>query len=184
MCSKRFLVHKVDRSVTGLVAQQQCVGPYQLPLSNCAVLARSHLSTEGVAIAVGEAPQLSALSPSRMAKRCACEMLTNLCWASVQHRNDVRLSANWMWAAKLDGEGARMYEACEALCDALIITGTAVDGGKDSLSMAAADGIAVSWTYEQLRSKYGASVQAKAFDMTEVDKFLRERVPACQPCGA
>mgnify|MGYP004266809885 FL=1 len=50
--------------------------------------------------------------------------------------------------------------------------------------MAAADGIAVSWTYEQLRSKYGASVQAKAFDMTEVDKFLRERVPACQPCGA
>lgn len=51
-------------------------------------------------------------------------------------------------------------------------------------SMAAADGIAVSWTYEQLRSKYGASVQAKAFDMTEVDKFLRERVPACQPCGA
>ena len=64
VCSKRFLVHKVDRSVTGLVAQQQCVGPYQLPLSNCAVLARSHLSTEGVAIAVGEAPQLSALSPS------------------------------------------------------------------------------------------------------------------------
>ena len=140
VCSKRFLVHKVDRSVTGLVAQQQCVGPYQLPLSNCAVLARSHLSTEGVAIAVGEAPQLSALSPSRMAKRCVCEMLTNLCWASVQHRNDVRLSANWMWAAKLDGEGARMYEACEALCDALIVTGTAVDGGKDSLSMAAADG--------------------------------------------
>ena len=140
VCSKRFLVHKVDRSVTGLVAQQQCVGPYQLPLSNCAVLARSHLSTEGVAIAVGEAPQLSALSPSRMAKRCVCEMLTNLCWASIQHRNDVRLSANWMWAAKLDGEGARMYEACEALCVALIITGTAVDGGKDSLSMAAADG--------------------------------------------
>ena len=56
----------------------------------------------------------------KMAKRCVCEMLTNLCWASIQHRNDVRLSANWMWAAKLDGEGARMYEACEALCDALI----------------------------------------------------------------
>ena len=140
VCSKRFLVHKVDRSVTGLVAQQQCVGPFQLPLANCAVLARSHLSTEGVAIAVGEAPQLSALSPSRMAKRSVCEMLTNLCWARVADRNDIRLSANWMWAAKLEGEGARMYEACEAMCGALLQCGCAVDGGKDSLSMAASDG--------------------------------------------
>ncbi|KAH8091167.1 phosphoribosylformylglycinamidine synthase [Aureococcus anophagefferens] len=118
VCSKRFLVHKADRSVTGLVARQQCVGPFQLPLSNCAVLARSHFSTEGVAVAVGEAPQLSALSPARMARRAVCEMLTNL----------------------LEGEGSRMYAACEAMCDALMAAGCAVDGGKDSLSMAASDG--------------------------------------------
>ena len=108
VCSKRFLAHKVDRSVTGLVARQQCVGPFQLPLSNCAVLARSHLGVEGVAVAVGEAPQLSALDPARMARRSVAEMLTNLCWARVGDRRDVRLSANWMWAAKLPGEGARM----------------------------------------------------------------------------
>lgn len=140
VCSKRFLVHKADRSVTGLVARQQCVGPFQLPLSNCAVLARSHFSTEGVAVAVGEAPQLSALSPARMARRAVCEMLTNLVSAPVSDRRDVRLSANWMWAAKLEGEGSRMYAACEAMCDALVTAGCAVDGGKDSLSMAASDG--------------------------------------------
>ena len=140
VCSKRFLVHKADRSVTGLVARQQCVGPFQLPLSNCAVLARSHFSTEGVAVAVGEAPQLSALSPARMARRAVCEMLTNLVSAPVSDRRDVRLSANWMWAAKLEGEGSRMYAACEAMCDALVAAGCAVDGGKDSLSMAASDG--------------------------------------------
>ncbi|KAK7235061.1 phosphoribosylformylglycinamidine synthase [Aureococcus anophagefferens] len=140
VCSKRFLVHKADRSVTGLVARQQCVGPFQLPLSNCAVLARSHFSTEGVAVAVGEAPQLSALSPARMARRAVCEMLTNLVSAPVSDRRDVRLSANWMWAAKLEGEGSRMYAACEAMCDALMAAGCAVDGGKDSLSMAASDG--------------------------------------------
>ena len=140
VCSKRFLVHKADRSVTGLVARQQCVGPFQLPLSNCAVLARSHFSTEGVAVAVGEAPQLSALSPARMARRAVCEMLTNLASAPVSDRRDVRLSANWMWAAKLEGEGSRMYAACEAMCDALVAAGCAVDGGKDSLSMAASDG--------------------------------------------
>ena len=140
VCSKRFLVHKADRSVTGLVARQQCVGPFQLPLSNCAVLARSHLSVEGVAVAVGECPQLSALSPERMARKCVAEMLTNLVWAPLSDRRDVRLSANWMWAAKLEGEGARMYAACAAMCDALEAAGCAVDGGKDSLSMAASDG--------------------------------------------
>ncbi|KAJ1454086.1 CobB/CobQ-like glutamine amidotransferase domain-containing protein [Pelagophyceae sp. CCMP2097] len=139
VCSKRFLVHKVDRSVGGLIARQQCVGPLQLPLSNCAVIARSHLSTEGCAIAVGEAPQLTNLSPERMARVSVAEMMTNLCFARISKRQDIRLSANWMWAAKLPGEGAKMYAACSAMCEALIEVQVAVDGGKDSLSMAAPD---------------------------------------------
>jgi len=138
--SKRFLVHKADRSVTGLVARQQCVGPFQLPLSDCAVVARSSFSTEGTAVAVGEAPQCSALDPGAMARRATAEMLTNLCFALVSRRQDVRLSGNWMWAAKLDGEGARIYEACAALSEALVEAEVAIDGGKDSLSMAAPDG--------------------------------------------
>lgn len=137
--SKRFLVHKVDRSVTGLVAQQQCVGPFQVPVSDYAVLSRSHFCRSGVAVAVGEAPQV--LTDSKvMARRCVAEMLTNLCFVKVTSRQDIRLSANWMWAAKLEGEGALMYRACEALSEALILAEVAVDGGKDSLSMAAPDG--------------------------------------------
>lgn len=137
--SKRFLVHKVDRSVGGLVSRQQCVGPFQIPVANCAVLARSHFSMAGVAVAVGEVPQL-VTDPKAMARRCVAEMLTNLCFAKVSHRHDIRLSANWMWPAKFPGEGAKMYRACEALCEALIEVEVAVDGGKDSLSMAAPDG--------------------------------------------
>ncbi|KAJ8599631.1 hypothetical protein CTAYLR_005389 [Chrysophaeum taylorii] len=138
--SKRFLVHKADRSVTGLVARQQCVGPYQVAVSNVAVLARSMFHLDGVAVAVGEAPQLSALADAAvMARRCVAEMFTNLCWARVTKRQDVRLSGNWMWAAKLPGEGARMYRCCEALSKALVDVEVAIDGGKDSLSMAAPD---------------------------------------------
>ncbi|KAH8064986.1 phosphoribosylformylglycinamidine synthase [Aureococcus anophagefferens] len=166
VCSKRFLVHKADRSVTGLVARQQCVGPFQLPLSNCAVLAEP--LDRGVAVAVGEAPQLSALSPARMARRAVCEMLTNLVSAPVSDRRDVRLSANWMWAAKLEGEGSRMYAACEAMCDALVTAGCAVDGGKDSLSMAASDGAgAVVKAPGALTLTACAPATARAFDAVQ-----------------
>ena len=130
-------MHKVDRSVSGLVARQQCVGPLQLPLADCAVLAHSHFDTRGFASAVAEAPIVGLLSTAAMARRATAELLTNLCWARVSARHHVKLSANWMWAAKLAGEGARMYAACEALRDALVACELAVDGGKDSLSMAA-----------------------------------------------
>jgi len=66
--SKRFLVHKVDRSVTGLVAQQQCVGPLQLPLANCGVTAHSHFSTTGTAVACGEQPIKGLVDSAAMAR--------------------------------------------------------------------------------------------------------------------
>lgn len=68
------------------------------------------------------------------------ETLTNLVFAPISHLKDVKMSGNWMWAAKCEGEGARLVEACDALCRALKDTGTAIDGGKDSLSMAAKAG--------------------------------------------
>jgi len=135
--SKRFLVHKVDRSVTGLIAQQQCVGPLQLPLANCAVTAHTHFSKTGTAVSCGEAPIKGLVSSAAMARMVVAEAMTNLVWAKWSSIEDIKSSGNWMYAAKLPGEGAKMYEACEALRDSMLALGAGIDGGKDSLSMAA-----------------------------------------------
>ena len=148
--SKRFLTTKVDRSVTGLVAQQQCVGPLHIPLADVAVLAQSHfpldessqnMTTTGIASSIGEQPIKGLLSNGAGVRMSIGESLTNLVWAKITALEDVKCSGNWMWAAKLPGEAANMYEAVEAARDCMISLGISIDGGKDSLSMAAkADG--------------------------------------------
>ncbi|XP_054263875.1 phosphoribosylformylglycinamidine synthase [Macrosteles quadrilineatus] len=135
--SKRFLTNKVDRCVTGLVAQQQCVGPLHTPLSDVAVTALSHFSTEGVATAIGEQPIKGLVDCAAGARMAVAESLTNLVFARITDIQDVKCSGNWMWAAKLPGEGAALYDACQAMCQLMCQLGIAVDGGKDSLSMAA-----------------------------------------------
>lgn len=115
VCSKRFLTTKVDRHVTGLVAQQQCVGPLQLPLSDVGVMARTHQDFEGVATSIGEQPLKGLIRPPAMARLALGEALLNLVWAQVTSLEDVKASVNWMFAAKLDSEGAAMYEAACAL---------------------------------------------------------------------
>lgn len=135
--SKRFLTNKVDRSVTGLVAQQQCVGPLQITAADVAVIAQSHFSTTGAATAIGEQPIKGLIDPAAMARLCVGEMLTNITWANISAIEDIKCSGNWMWAAKLPGEGAALYDAAQALVDVLLDLGMAIDGGKDSLSMAA-----------------------------------------------
>ncbi len=135
--SKRFLTNKVDRSVTGLVARQQCAGPLQLTVSDVAVIAQSHFGVTGAAIAIGEQPVKTLIDPAAMARLTVGETLTNLVWAKISRLQDVKCSGNWMWAAKLPGEGARLYDAAVALRDIMITLGIAIDGGKDSLSMAA-----------------------------------------------
>uniref|UniRef100_A0A5B6YJT0 phosphoribosylformylglycinamidine synthase n=1 Tax=Davidia involucrata TaxID=16924 RepID=A0A5B6YJT0_DAVIN len=135
--SKRFLTTKVDRCVTGLVAQQQTVGPLQITLSDVAVIAQTYTDFTGGACAIGEQPIKGLLDPKAMARLAVGEALTNLVWAKVTSLSDVKASGNWMYAAKLDGEGAAMYDAATALSEAMIKLGIAIDGGKDSLSMAA-----------------------------------------------
>ncbi len=135
--SKRFLTNKVDRSVTGLIARQQCAGPLQLTVSDVAVIAQSHFGLTGSAISIGEQPAKELIDPAAMARISVGEALTNIVWAQVSALGDIRCSANWMWAPKLPGEGARLYDAAVAMRDVMIEFGMAVDGGKDSLSMAA-----------------------------------------------
>jgi phosphoribosylformylglycinamidine synthase len=135
--SKRFLTSKVDRSVTGLIARQQCAGPLQLTVSDVAVVAQSHLGISGAAIAIGEQPIKSLINPAAMARLSVGEALTNMVWAKISALEDIRCSGNWMWAPKLEGEGAGMYDAALAMSSIMIDLGIALDGGKDSLSMAA-----------------------------------------------
>ncbi|KAH7731200.1 phosphoribosylformylglycinamidine synthasechloroplastic [Aphelenchoides avenae] len=137
VASKRYLTNKVDRSVTGLVAQQQCVGPLHTPVADVAVVALSYWDTVGAAVGVGEQPVKGLVNAAIGARMSVAEALTNLVFAPITTLNDVKCSGNWMWAAKLPGEGARLVEACDAMCDIMQQLGIAVDGGKDSLSMAA-----------------------------------------------
>ena len=133
--SKKFLVNKVDRSVTGLVAQQQTIGEYQLPLSNYAILAQTHFGNTGVVTSIGEQPIKGLNSPDSMARMCVGEMLTNLVFAKIINFEDIKCSANWMWPNSEKGEKYRLYTALKALVESMKILGIAIDGGKDSLSM-------------------------------------------------
>lgn len=135
--SKRFLTNKVDRSVTGMVAGQQCCGPLHIPVSDVAVIAQSHFGLAGAAMSIGEQPVKGLINPGAMARMSVAEALTNIVWAKTSGIEDIRCSANWMWPAKMEGEGAALYDAAVAMADIMVGLGMAVDGGKDSLSMAA-----------------------------------------------
>jgi len=139
--SKRFLVNKKDRSVTGLVKQQQCCGYPQLAVADVAVISQSHFSNNhglysGAAISIGEQPGKMLVNEMAGARMAVIEALTNIASARISNIKDVKCSANWMGAPKLPGEGARMYRAAASMRDLMIKLGIAVDGGKDSLSMA------------------------------------------------
>ena len=135
--SKGFLVRKVDRSVTGLIAQQQCCGPLQLPVSDVAVIAQSHFGITGAATSIGEQPIKILVDPKAGARMAVGEALTNIMWAKVSDITNIKCSVNWMWAAKLPGGGAELWDAAVSLSNLMVDIGIAADGGKDSLSMAA-----------------------------------------------
>ncbi|CAH2075330.1 unnamed protein product, partial [Iphiclides podalirius] len=137
VASKRYLTNKVDRCVTGLVAQQQCVGPLHTPLADCAVVALSHTELVGAATSIGTQNVKGLLEPAAGARLSLGEALTNLVFAGITALEDVKCSGNWMWAGKTGAQGASLVVACQALCKAMSEIGVAIDGGKDSLSMCA-----------------------------------------------
>ena len=136
VASKSFLITIGDRSITGLVARDQFVGPWQVPVADCAVTATSFDVYTGEAMAMGERTPLALLDAAASGRMAVGETLTNLAAARIEKLSDVKLSANWMAAAGHPGEDARLYEAVKAvgmeLCPALGIT---IPVGKDSMSM-------------------------------------------------
>ena len=133
---KDWLTNKVDRCVGGRVAKQQCVGPLQLPLNNCGVMALDYESNQGIATSIGHSPVSGLIDPVAGSRNSIAEALTNIIWAPLKDGlKSVSLSANWMWACKNPGEDARLYHAVEACADFAIELGINIPTGKDSLSM-------------------------------------------------
>lgn len=136
VASKSFLITIGDRTITGLVARDQMVGPWQVPVADCAVTATSFDVYTGEAMAMGERTPLALLDAPASGRMAIGEVLTNLAGARIDKLSDIKLSANWMSAAGHPGEDARLYDTVKAvgmeLCPELGLT---IPVGKDSMSM-------------------------------------------------
>ena len=134
---KDWLTNKVDRSVTGKVARQQCQGELQLPLSDLGAVALDYRGKAGIATSIGHAPQVAMIDPAAGSVMAIAESLTNIVFAPLSDKlSGVSLSANWMWPCRAqEGEDARLYTAVKALSDFCCSLQINVPTGKDSLSM-------------------------------------------------
>ena len=133
---KDWLTNKVDRSVTGRIAKQQCAGELQLPLNNLGAIALDYKGIKGMATSVGHAPVAALINPAHGSVLAIAEALTNIIWAPLEGGiSAISLSANWIWPCRNPGEDARLYEAVEAASDFAIKLGINIPTGKDSLSM-------------------------------------------------
>ena len=133
---KDWLTNKVDRSVTGKVARQQCQGELQLPLSDCGVMALDYTGKAGIATSIGHAPQAALGDAAKGSVLAIAESLTNIVGAPLKKGlSAVSLSANWMWPCKNEGEDAALYRAVESCSDFAVALGINIPTGKDSLSM-------------------------------------------------
>ncbi|MAF18330.1 MAG: phosphoribosylformylglycinamidine synthase [Oceanospirillaceae bacterium] len=136
VASKSFLITIGDRSITGMVAGEQMVGPWQVPVGNCAVTTTALDTTTGEVMAMGERTPLALIDAPASGRMAIGETITNLASAQIADLGDIRLSANWMSPAGYVGEDAKLYDTVKAvgmeLCPAL---GISIPVGKDSMSM-------------------------------------------------
>ncbi|KAB1858008.1 phosphoribosylformylglycinamidine synthase [Acinetobacter tandoii] len=136
VASKSFLITIGDRSITGMVARDQLVGRWQVPVADAAVTTTSLQGYTGEAMAMGERPPVALLNPAASARLAVAESISNIMCANIEQISDIKLSANWMAAAGQKGEDQALFEGVKAIgmemCPAL---GIAIPVGKDSLSM-------------------------------------------------
>ncbi len=163
---KDWLTNKVDRSVTGKIAVQQCAGPLQLPLNNLGAVALDYKGRKGYATSIGHAPIAGIIDPEAGSVLAIAEALTNLVWAPLPDRiRSISLSANWMWPCKNEGEDARLYKAALAASNFAVALGINIPTGKDSLSM--------TQKYEkQVVYAPGTVIISAAGEVTDVRKII------------
>ena len=136
VASKKFLVTIGDRSITGLVVQEQMVGPYQVPIADAAITSSGFGTNAGEVVSIGERSPLAVMDPVASVRMAIAEAITNLCGVKIRSIRDIVLSANWMASAGFGNENQSLREAVidvgEQFCTDL---GIAIPVGKDSLSM-------------------------------------------------
>ncbi|KAF1716080.1 phosphoribosylformylglycinamidine synthase [Pseudoxanthomonas wuyuanensis] len=176
VASKQFLITIGDRSVGGLTARDQLIGPWQMPVADCAITLSGFDGFVGEAMAIGERTPLALLDAAAAARMAVGEAITNLCAAPVESLERVKLSANWMAAANHNGEDALLFDAVKAigmeLCPAIDIS---IPVGKDSLSMQA------QWVESGTRdSGLGTrkELEAEALASAEFSVSTESRVPS------
>ena len=135
IADKRFLITIGDRSVSGLVCRDQMVGPWQIPVADCAVTASGYGYFVGEAMAVGERTPLALIDAAASARMALGEAITNIAAARILQVTDIALSANWMAACGQLDEDNRLYDAVSAINQVCIDLGICIPVGKDSLSM-------------------------------------------------
>ena len=173
VASKQFLITIGDRSITGMVASQPMIGPWQVPVADCAVTIRGYDTFRGEAFAMGERSPVAVLNPAAAARLAVAESLTNLLGAQIDSVERVVLSANWMAAASEPLEEQGLFDAVKAVgeefCPAL---GVAIPVGKDSLSMKA------SWQAGDRRKEVVSPVSLIASAFAPVEDVRATRTPA------
>jgi len=133
--SKKFLITIGDRSITGLIAQEQMVGPYQVPVADASITLAGFDTYRGEVMAMGERSPIATVDAAASARTAIAEALTNLCSVRFTSLQEVVLSANWMAAAGQDRQDTCLYDAVEAASHLCQDLGIAIPVGKDSLSM-------------------------------------------------
>ena len=170
VANKNFLITIGDRSITGMVARDQMVGPWQVPVADSAVAITDYEGYAGEVMAIGERTPLALINAPASGRMAVGEALTNMAGTPISDLGDIKLSANWMAAAGHPGEDARLYETVRAvgmeLCPRL---GIAIPVGKDSMSMKTV------WQQDDIRREMAAplSLIISGFaPVTDVRKVL------------
>ena len=136
VADKRFLITIGDRSVGGLCARDQCVGPWQVPVADCAITLAAFEGYAGEAFSIGERTPIAVLDGPASGRMAIAESLTNLAAAPIRALSQVKLSANWMAAAGTPGEDAALFDTVRAVAmDVCPAIGVSIPVGKDSMSM-------------------------------------------------
>lgn len=135
IADKRFLINIGDRSITGLVVRDQMVGPWQMPVADCAVTASGYGSLAGEAMAVGERTPVALIDAPASGRMAVAEAITNIAAARILKIDDIALSANWMAACGLFDEDVRLFNTVAAVSELCQSLGLCIPVGKDSLSM-------------------------------------------------
>ena len=135
VASKMFLISIGDRSVGGLTARDQCVGPWQIPVADCAITLAGYRTHFGEAFSIGEKAPLALIDAPASGRMAIVEAITNLAAARVENLSDVKLSANWMAPAGHPGEDAALFDTVAAVSSYCQALGISIPVGKDSMSM-------------------------------------------------